>query len=153
MFATININLDQQISPRNFVAQLAQPPPRRRGPKRGELFGAEFDFAFFPGCASAYFECQRRGFAFFAHAHLPACRLRCQITLRDDVTSRTLEFFRQPLKQIFAFDFATVWHFRLHSRKVRMLLAITVPVAVAAGANALRAPNSCDVRCAFANTL
>src|SRR5438034_5110776 len=44
MPSAININLDQSISPWNFVAQLAQPPPRSRRPERSELFGAESDF-------------------------------------------------------------------------------------------------------------
>src|SRR5207247_335798 len=90
MSAAININLDQQVFPGNFVAQLAQSSARRRWPQRGELFWTQLDLALFPVCAAAHLEGQRRGLPFFAQTNLPACGLCCQITLCDDITPRTL---------------------------------------------------------------
>src|SRR6266496_3043631 len=128
MSAAININLDQQVFPGNFVAQLAQPPANGRGPKRGELFWAELDLALLPVCTAAHLESQRRGFPFFAETNLPACGLCCQITLCDDIAPRTLKFFRQQFKQKLALDFPAVWKSLLHWCEVRMLTTINLSV-------------------------
>ena len=58
MFAAINIDLDEEISPRQLVAQLAQSPSNCRGPEQGELLRAKFDFPLFAVCAAAHLESQ-----------------------------------------------------------------------------------------------
>jgi len=58
MSAAININFDQQISPGNFVAQLAQSSSNCRGPERGELLRAELDLPLFPVCAATHLKGQ-----------------------------------------------------------------------------------------------
>src|SRR5206468_11886305 len=72
MFTTININLDQQISPGNFVAQLAQSSSRCTRPQRCKLLWAELDLAFFPMRAAANFESKRCSFALFSKPNMPA---------------------------------------------------------------------------------
>ena len=114
MSAAIDINLDQEVFPENFTAQLAQSSPRRGGPERGELFWAELDLAFFPVYAASHFESQRRGFSFFAETNLPAGGLCRQVALRDDIAPRTVQFLRQLLKQKLALNFPAVWNSRLH---------------------------------------
>src|SRR6266699_6675633 len=130
MSAAININLDQQVFPENFVAQLAQPSACGRWPERCELFWAELDLALLPGSAAAHFESQRRGFPFFAEPNLPACGLCCQVTFCDNITPRMLQLLGQLFKQKLAFDFATVWNSRLHWCEVRMRTAISLAVEV-----------------------
>ena len=55
-----------------------------------------------------------------------------QITLRNKIAPRTPEFFREPLQQKLALDFAAVWRCCFHSCKIRMLIAINVAVEVSA---------------------
>ena len=84
----ININLNDEILPRNFTAHLAQSSPRCSGPQRVELFWTEPDLAFFPVRAAADLESQRWGVGFFAETDLSTCRFACKIALLNDVASR-----------------------------------------------------------------
>src|SRR5437667_10867408 len=59
MFTAININLDHQISPGNFIPQLAQPSSRRARPQSSKLLWAEIDLALFALSASHNFACMR----------------------------------------------------------------------------------------------
>jgi len=124
MSAAININLDEQISPRNFVAQLPQSSPGSPWPERGELFRAESDLAFFPVYASAHFESERCSFAFFTETDLSAGGFGRQITLRYRIVPPVLEFLRQQPNQKFAFNFPIVSRPIADLHKVSMLNAI-----------------------------
>ncbi len=123
MSALINVNLNDQIFPGNFAAHLAQSSSGSPWPKRGELFWAKPDLAFFPVAAAAHFESQRCGAAFFAETDLSACGFARQIALFDNVTPRALQCIGQPFKQKFAFNFSIVccWTVVLH--KANMLNA------------------------------
>ena len=105
MFTAINVNLDHQISPRNVVPHLAQSSSRSGRPERCKLFWAELDLALFPVCPTANFESERRGFALFPKANMPASGLGGQITLRDLIMATVLQFIGQLPNQKFAFNF------------------------------------------------
>ena len=66
MSAPINIQLDQQIFPRNFVAHFPQSSPSRTGPERRELLLAQFDLAFFAMAPPTDLKCQRRSLVCFS---------------------------------------------------------------------------------------
>ena len=125
MSALINVNLNDQIFPGNFAAHLAQSSSGSPWPKRGELFWAKPDLAFFPVAAAAHFESQRCGAAFFAETDLSTCGITRQITLIDNVASR-LQVLGQPLQQKFAFNFSILccWAVLLH--KANMLNAMSL---------------------------
>jgi len=106
------------------VAHLVQSSPSSCRPERGELFWAKLDLAFFPVCASAHFESERRGFSFSTQPHVSACALDCQITLRDRIVRPVLEFLRQPLNQKFAFDFPILRRSIVRLHKMEMLNAM-----------------------------
>ena len=61
MSAPINIELDQQTSPWDFVAHLSQSSPSRTRPERSELFRAYPDLAFFAMAAPTDLERERCG--------------------------------------------------------------------------------------------
>jgi hypothetical protein len=122
--AAINIDLDKQILPRNFVASLAQSSPGGPRPKRGELFRAEPDLAFFPMASAAHLERQRCNVAFFAETDLSACGFTCQITLLDNVAPRALQSIRLPPKQKLAFNFLIVLCPTVLLHKINMLNAM-----------------------------
>ena len=94
MSAPINIQLDQQIFPRNFVAHFPQSSPGRTGPERRELLLAQFDLAFFAMAAPTDLKRQGRMLVCFSKANLSACGFRRQITLLDNKASRPLQIFR-----------------------------------------------------------
>ena len=106
MSAPINIDLDQQIFPRNFVAHFSQSSPGRTRPKRCELLLAQFDLAFFAMAASTDLKCEGRTVPRLSQANLSSGRLSRQITLLDHKASRLLQIFRQPFDQEFSFNFA-----------------------------------------------
>ena len=124
MSAAIDINLDQEISPGNFVAQLVQSPACGRRPKSRELFRTELDLAFFTMCAATDLESQRHSFAFFSETNLSACGFGRKITLLDNVMPRALQLIGQLSKQKFAFNFPIVSRPIVHLHKVRMLNAM-----------------------------
>ena len=90
MSAPINIELDQQIFPRNFVPHFPQSSPGRTGPERRELLLAQFDLAFFAVAAATYLECEGRSVPRLSQANLSTSRLGCQITLLDNEAPRLL---------------------------------------------------------------
>ena len=108
MSAPINIDLDQQIFPRNFVAHFSQSSPARTRPERCELLLAQFDLAFFAMAAPTDLECERRSIPCLSQADLSPSRLGRQITLLDNKASRLLQIVRQPFDQEFSFNFAIV---------------------------------------------
>src|SRR5439155_13567149 len=112
---------NDSIFPGNFAAHLAQSSPRGPWPKRCELLWAKPDLAFFPVAATAHFESQRCGAAFFAETDLSAYGFARQITLFDNVTPRALQFIGQPLKQKFAFNFPIVYCWTVVWHKANML--------------------------------
>src|SRR5881396_185389 len=108
MFTAININLDHQIFPGNFVAHLAQSSAGSPWPKRSELSRAKPDLAFFPMRAAANFESKRCSFALFSKPNMPASGFGRQVTLRDWIMATALQFLRELLNQKFAFNFPIV---------------------------------------------
>jgi len=108
MSAPINIDLDQEIFPRNFVAHFSQSSPGRTRPERCELLLAQFDLAFFAMAAPTDLECERRSIPCLSQANLSSGRLSRQITLLDNKTSRPFQVIRQPFDQKFSFNFAIV---------------------------------------------
>ena len=108
MFTAININLDHQISPGNFIPQLAQPSSRRARPQRSKLLWAELDLAFFPMRAAANFESKRCSFALFSKPNMSASGFGSQVTLRNWIMATALQFLRELLNQKFAFNFTIV---------------------------------------------
>ena len=94
MSAPINIELDQQIFPRNFVPHFSQSSPGRTGPERRELLLAQFNLAFFAMAAPTDLKCQRRSLVCFSKPYLSACGFRGQITLLDNEAPRPLEVIR-----------------------------------------------------------
>jgi hypothetical protein len=58
MSTPINIQLDQQIFPRNFVTNFSQSSPGRTRPERCELLLAQFDLAFFAMAAATDLKCE-----------------------------------------------------------------------------------------------
>ncbi len=111
MSAPINIDLDQQIFPRNFVAHFSQSSPGRTRPERCELLLAQFDLAFFAMAASTDLKCEGRTVPRLSQANLSSGRLSRQITLLDHKASRLLQIFRQPFDQEFSFNFAIFYAF------------------------------------------
>ena len=73
VLSSINIQLDQQIFPWDFVAHFSQSSPGRAGPQRCELLLAQFDLAFFAMAAPTDLECQRRSLVCFSKPYLSAC--------------------------------------------------------------------------------
>src|SRR2546430_17739661 len=124
MSAAINIDLDEQIFPRDLVAHLAQSSSCGSRPKLGELFRTKPDLAFFPVRAATDLESERRGFSFLAETNLSACRVGRQITLLNNVMPRALELIGRLLKQKFAFNFPIVSRLVVDSHKVRILNAM-----------------------------
>src|SRR5436309_8757355 len=108
MFTAININLDQQISPGNFVAHLAQSSAGSPWPQRSKLLWAELDLAFFPMRASPHFEGERCSFALFSKPNMSASGFGSQVTLRNWIMATALQFLRERLNQKFAFNFPIV---------------------------------------------
>jgi hypothetical protein len=119
MSAAININLNDQIFPGDVIAYLAQTSSGGSRPKRGELFRAEPDLAFFPVRAATHLESQRRSFAFFSETDLSARRFCRQITLVDNVMPQAVQFLRELPDQKFAFNFPVVSRQIVQSHKVR----------------------------------
>ena len=117
MSAPINIQLDQQIFPRNFVAHFPQSSPSRTGPERRELLLAQFNLAFFAMAAPTDLKCQRRSLVCFSKPYLSACGFRGQITLLDNEAPRPLEVIRQPFDQKFSLNFAIVSRSMISSHK------------------------------------
>src|SRR5207245_3152268 len=74
MSAPVNIELDQNVLPMNFVAHLAQSSPGSAGPERCELFRAQLDLAFLAMGAPTDLERQRRAAACLSEADLSAGR-------------------------------------------------------------------------------
>src|SRR5439155_24969839 len=126
MSAPVNIELDQNVLPRNFVAHLAQSSPGRARPERCELFRAQFDFAFFAVSAPTDLERQRRATACLSEADLSAGRFACQITLLDNKTSRPFQVIRRPFDQKFSFNFAIVSRSIDPSHELNILDAVGV---------------------------
>src|SRR5437773_138245 len=108
MFTAININLDHQISPGNFIPQLAQSSSRRARPQRCKLLWAELDLAFFPMRASPHFEGERCSFALLSKPNMSASWFGRQVTLRDLIMTTVLQLIRDLLNQKFAFNFPIV---------------------------------------------
>src|SRR5215472_14785471 len=81
--AVINVALNLQIFPRNFVTGFAQSPPRRGRPERVELLRAQPDLAFFPRRRPSNLERKESRFSLFAQADVPPARFVRQISLRD----------------------------------------------------------------------
>jgi hypothetical protein len=130
-FASVNVNLDEQILPRNFVTQLAQASPRCGWPECGELFCAELDFALFSRAAAAYFEGQRGTFTLSAQPNMsPSKGLDCQIALCNWIMPPTTELFRQPSNQKFSFDFPIGWRSTIPLHKIKMLNTMSVVVEI-----------------------
>jgi len=94
MSAPINIDLDQEIFPRNFVAHFSQSSPSRTRPERRELLLAQFDLAFFAMAAPTDLECKGRSVPGLSQANLSTSRLGRQITLLDNEAPRPLEVIR-----------------------------------------------------------
>jgi len=117
MSAPINIQLDQQIFPRNFVAHFPQSSPSRTGPERRELLLAQFDLAFFAMAAPTDLKCQRRSLVCFSKPYLSACGFCGQITLLDNEAPRPLEVIRQPFDQKFSLNFSIVSRLMISSHK------------------------------------
>ena len=94
MAAAINIDLNPQTFPWNFVTHFSQSSPSRTRPKRCELFWAYLYLAFFAVAAPTDFERERCSLACLSQANLSTSRLGCQITLLDNEVSRPLEVIR-----------------------------------------------------------
>ena len=56
-------------------------------------------------CATANFESERRSFALFPKADMPASGFGGQVTLRDLIMATVLQFLRDLPNQKFAFNF------------------------------------------------
>src|SRR5438270_8326858 len=110
IFTAIDVDLNQETSPGNFVAHLAQSSPGSSGPQRCKLFRAELDLAFFAMCSATDLERERCRIAHFSQANVSACALACQITLRNRPMPQPSEVFRHQPNQKFAFNFAIVSH-------------------------------------------
>jgi hypothetical protein len=126
MSASINIDLDQQTFPWNFVAHLSQSSPSRTRPERCELFRAQLDLAFFAMAAPTDLKRQRPSAARLSQANLSAGRLGCQITLLDNKTSKLFQIVRQAffVDQKFQFNFAIVSRSIFSSPKVHIVNAM-----------------------------
>jgi hypothetical protein len=126
MSAPINIDLNQQIFARNFVAHFSQSSPGRTRPERCELLLAQFDLAFFAMAAPTDLKREGRSAASLSQADLSTSRLGRQITLLDKKASRPLQIVRQPFDQKFSLNFAIVSRSIRPSHKVNILSAIHV---------------------------
>ena len=73
MSAEININLYDNVLPRNFVTHFSQSSPRRTWPKRGKLLRAKPDLAFFAVTATSDLKRQRRPVVPSSKPNLSAC--------------------------------------------------------------------------------
>src|SRR5438105_5118633 len=113
VFPTIDVDLDYEISPRNFVARLLQPPADRSVAEHGELFRAQFDLACVADISAHKFEGERQVAAFFSKPHMSIVRLGDEITLRDFEISSAFQIRRQTFDQKLPFDLAII--FLIHS--------------------------------------
>src|ERR1700693_298074 len=97
--AVINVDLDLQLLPGNFVAGLAQSTSLRSRPERRKLFRAQPDLAFFSaGAAPATdFERKRHHLALFSQTNVSAPRFVRQITLTQRKMSGMENLHRQAL--------------------------------------------------------
>ena len=84
MAAAINIDLNQQTVPWDFVTHLSESSPGRTRPKRRELFRAKLYLAFFAMAPAADLEREGCSLAALSQPNLSTSRLGCQITLLDN---------------------------------------------------------------------
>ena len=112
----INVDLDNELSPWNFVTDLAQPSAARCRPQRRELFRTQPDLAFLARGAPANFESERRSLSFLAQTDMSAAGFVCQITLGDQKAPKTIEPRRQFFDEKLALDFAAVLRVGIHLR-------------------------------------
>src|SRR5205807_1466617 len=118
---TISIDLDDQILPRDFVAELAQSPANRRWPQRGELFRTQLDLTFFAGVAAADLESKRRSLSLFSQTNVSSSGLVREISLRNRITPETVESRRQLFDEKFALNFTAVSRWVVHCNRTALL--------------------------------
>ena len=122
--ASINIQLDKQIFPRNFVAHLSQSSTHRARPQRCELFRGQLDLAFFAVAVATHLERKRRNVASLSKADLSAGPFRCQIALLDNEASPPFQVVRHPSDQKFSLNLAIVLRSIVPSHKVHIVNAM-----------------------------
>ena len=132
VFPTIDVDLDYEISPRNFVARLLQPPADRSGPEHGELFRTQFDLAFVADISAHKFEGERQVAAFFSKPHMSIVRLGDEITLRDFEISSAFQIRRQTFDQKLPFDLAIIFLIHSFERCCQPISVKMVLLAIAA---------------------
>jgi hypothetical protein len=123
MSPAINIELDQQVVPGNFVAHLSQSSPDRARPERCELLRSQLNLAFFAMAPPTDLKRKRRCMPSLSKANLSAGRFRRQVTLLDNKASRPFQVVRQPVDQKFPFNFAIVSRSIISSHRMNMLNA------------------------------
>jgi len=94
------------------------------GHSAAKLLRTQLDLALFPVCAAAHLERQRRSLALFPKPNVPASGFGRQVTLRDDVVSRAVQFLREPPHQKFAFNFPIVSRLVVHLPRGEILNAM-----------------------------
>jgi len=107
MVATvINVDLDLQFFPRDFVTRFVQPAPACRRPQHRKLCLTQTNLAFFARRSPSYLERQKSGIALFPKTNVPSPSFVREITLGNPEMTRAQNFNRQMPNQKFSLDFA-----------------------------------------------
>ena len=122
--ASINIQLDQQIFPRNFVAHLSQSSARRARPERCELFRGQLDLTFFAVAVATDLESQRSNMASLSKADLSPSPFGCEIALLDNKASPPFQVVGHPSDQKFSLNLAIVLRSIVPSHRVHIVNAM-----------------------------